>query len=270
MSIVILDGPLGTELLRRGTDTKLPLWSAAALRTAPDVVSAIHRDYAEAGAMLHTANTFRTKRRYMPDDWREMTELALRLARDAALPGQRVAASIAPLADCYQPLESPAQPREEHAEFIDFVASLEPDVLIVETFPHVGEACIASEEALRTGIETWLAFTAGPEATLLSPEEMRVAGERAVEIGVQALLCNCTPASKTLPYVEALCSSGARVGAYANAGAVDEGMGWRPSELAASRYADFAQSWVDAGARIIGSCCGTGPSHIAELKRRFG
>jgi len=57
---VILDGALGTELARRGVPTPLPLWSAAAIDSAPQVLSAIHRDYAEAGATVHTANTFRT------------------------------------------------------------------------------------------------------------------------------------------------------------------------------------------------------------------
>ena len=63
MSIVILDGPMGTELLARGVPTPTPGWSAHALDAAPEVVASIHRDYAAAGAVVHTTNTFRTKSR---------------------------------------------------------------------------------------------------------------------------------------------------------------------------------------------------------------
>jgi S-methylmethionine-dependent homocysteine/selenocysteine methylase len=59
----VLDGPLGTVLVRRGVALPAPGWSAHALDVAPDVVAAIHRDYVAAGATVHTTNTFRTKRR---------------------------------------------------------------------------------------------------------------------------------------------------------------------------------------------------------------
>ena len=44
VSIVLLDGPVGTELSRRGVETPLPLWTAAAIEQAPDVLAAIHAD----------------------------------------------------------------------------------------------------------------------------------------------------------------------------------------------------------------------------------
>ena len=50
--IVLLDGPVGTELAARGVATPPPLWSAAAIDAAPDVLAAIHRDYAAAGATV--------------------------------------------------------------------------------------------------------------------------------------------------------------------------------------------------------------------------
>ena len=38
-------------------------------------------------------------------------------------------------------------------------------------------------------------------------------------------------------------------------------------DLDPERYADFAEDWRAHGARILGGCCGTGPAHIARLKR---
>src|SRR5262245_32300435 len=106
-----LDGPVGTELAARGVATPAPLWSAWALVHAPDVLAAIHRDYVAAGATVHTANTFRTKRRSAPENWEALARKAVSVARAEAPVGQRVAGSIAPLEDCYRPDLSPVDPR---------------------------------------------------------------------------------------------------------------------------------------------------------------
>jgi S-methylmethionine-dependent homocysteine/selenocysteine methylase len=98
--VTLLDGALGTELAARGVPTPAVAWSAFALEHAAHVVAAIHRDYADAGATVHTANTFRTKRRQLGDRWEELARRAVELARAAVPEGQRVAGSIAPLEDC--------------------------------------------------------------------------------------------------------------------------------------------------------------------------
>jgi S-methylmethionine-dependent homocysteine/selenocysteine methylase len=139
---LVLDGAMGTELLRRGVDTGLPLWSARALMTHPEAVLQIHREYAEAGADILTANTFRTTPRTFrkagfserpleggsvgrashssrsPEDRspagrltadtsEALTALAVALARKVAdeTAGRTVlvAGSIAPVEDCYRP-----------------------------------------------------------------------------------------------------------------------------------------------------------------------
>src|SRR5262245_30418452 len=103
---MLLDGGTGTELLRRGYRTTLPLWSAGALLDRPDLVAAIHADYAKAGAEIVTANTFRTNVRALRKAGLEarapeLNRLAVKLARDSGAPF--VAGSIAPLEDCYRP-----------------------------------------------------------------------------------------------------------------------------------------------------------------------
>ena len=96
--IQILDGPMGTELAARGIATPLPGWSAHALETHPDAIRDIHRDYASAGASIHTTNTFRTHARQFPENWEALTERAVELAR-AGLEGSegRLAGSMSPL-----------------------------------------------------------------------------------------------------------------------------------------------------------------------------
>jgi S-methylmethionine-dependent homocysteine/selenocysteine methylase len=175
---------------------------------------------------------------------------------------------LAPLEDCYRPDLSPADPRPEHRELARLLAAAGVDVILCETFPHVGEALIALEEAVATGVETWVSFTAGPDATLLSPEAMEAGAREAARRGAGRVLVNCTPATRTLPYVERLANVGVPCGAYANAGLPSEGLGWRDAPDV-HRYADLAESWVRAGATLVGGCCGTGPAHIAALASRF-
>ncbi|WP_234023356.1 homocysteine S-methyltransferase family protein [Sorangium cellulosum] len=267
---MILDGPLGTELAARGVATPAPLWSAAALVDARgcEAVRAIHREYTRAGATVHTANTFRTKRRQAGDAWAELAARAVALAREATSAGHRVAGSIAPLEDCYRPDLSPTGARAEHRELSRALAAAGVDLLLCETFPHVGEALVALEEAAATGVEAWVSFTPGPSADLLSPEDVGRAAREAASRGARAVLVNCAPATRTLEYVERLAASGVPFGAYANAGAADEGLGWAGGQDSASaaRYAALARRWIEAGATIVGGCCGTGPAHIAALR----
>jgi S-methylmethionine-dependent homocysteine/selenocysteine methylase len=268
---VILDGAVGTELWGRGIDTAGALWSANAIDRAPDVLASIHRDYAAAGATVHTAATFRTKRRSAGESWERLARRAVAIARGAVPEGHRVAGSIAPLEDCYRPDLAPTDSSllaREHGELARTLVDAGVDLLLVETFAAPHEALAATKACVTTGTETWVALTAGPHGDLLSPEALAEAARRCVDAGARAVLVNCVPATKTLPYVEALARVGAPFGAYANAGDKEEGLGWVKAKDArgpALRYAELARAWASAGATILGGCCGTGPTHIEAL-----
>jgi len=267
--LILLDGPIGTELLARGVPTPIPLWSAWALKHRPEVVAQIHADYAAAGATVHTANTFRTKARQTPE-WEDLARTAVGLCRDAVPSTHRVAGSVAPLEDCYRPDLSPPGAAIEHRALIEVLVDAGVDLVLCETFPHVGEGLGAVEQAVATGVETWASFTAGPDTELLTPAEIGDACLRARDLGASAVLVNCIPASQTLRYVSAIARVGLPFGAYANAGHVDEAMGWAPAPQGPELYAELAETWVAEGASILGACCGTGPRHVAALAGRLG
>lgn len=239
---------------------------------APEVIVEVHRSYAAAGARFHRGNTFRAQPRITPD-YRALARRACELARaGVALAGvagpQRFVGSMAPIEDCYRPDLSPPEKeaRREHRQIAEALAEAGFDMIVCEAFPHAGEAVIAVEEAAETGLDVWVSFTAGPDASLMTPEAMAVAAHDCVVAGATAVLVNCTAATKTLPYVEALATAGVDFGAYANAGEESEGLGWgAPPEEAAARYAALAATWARAGATILGGCCGTGPAHVAAL-----
>lgn len=270
----LLDGPIGTQLNARGIETPLPFWSAGVIRTHPDVLAAIHRDYADAGATIHTANTFRTRNRTVGPQWRQLTDRAVAIARQAVPKSHRIAGSLAPLEDCYRPdlspvLTAPERCRAEHQEMADQLADAGCDIILCETFPHPKEALVAVRCAVSTGIPTWLSLTAGPQGDLLSPDVVARTAREAVQLGVQAVLVNCTPAKQLSHWIDALSQAdlGVPFGGYANAGALDEGLGWDTQDAAsANRYLSCARQWLASGATLIGGCCGTGPAHIAALK----
>lgn len=265
MAVVLLDGPLGTELAARGVSTRGPAWSARAISEAPDVIAAIHADYAAAGATVHATATFRTRRRTLGPTWRDAVRDAVALTRGAVPADHRVAGSLAPLEDCYRPDLSPPDPGPEHAELAQALAEEGVDLLLVETFPHIGEAVAAVRAARATGLPVWASLTAGFRADLLTPTELADGARRCVDVGAAAVLVNCVPASATLPYVRALAGVGAPFGAYANAGHTDEGIGWVDTDDGPARYARHAATWLDAGATLVGACCGAGPAHVSAL-----
>ncbi|WP_320447903.1 homocysteine S-methyltransferase family protein [Candidatus Roseilinea sp. NK_OTU-006] len=295
---IILDGAMGTELTRRGVDTSLPLWSAIALDAAPDVVVQIHRDYLDAGARVITTNTFRTNVRALAKAGiahraRELTFRAVALARRAVMEWRQgqgcapagssaadlpilVAASIAPVEDCYSPelVPSDAELAEEHASLAHNLAAAGVDLILVETQNTIREAVAAARAAHTTGKPLWVSFTLDDENRLLSGELLPDAVRAVLPFKPRAILVNCIPVKQVAPALKLLRSvapSHVALGAYANVGHVDEGVGWTlTNAVSPDAYAEAAREWRDLGATIIGGCCGTTPEHIRAVSAQLG
>jgi len=273
---LVLDGALGTELERRGVATGLPLWSARALLAAPDAVLAIHRDYVAAGAELLTANTFRTQRRTLGREGlgaraAELTGLALHLARRAAGEAARpvfVAGSAAPLEDCYRPDLVPGAEAlaREHAEHAEQLAAAGADCILAETMNCAREAAAAARAARATGLPLLASFVCGPGARLLSGEPLAdglasVAAEGPLAVGV-----NCLPAEEADACLPVLAGCGLPFFVYPNLGSPDPVRGFAPrDDCTPGAFAALARRWVDAGASLLGGCCGTRPEHVRAL-----
>ncbi len=261
-----MDGGMGSELELRGLHVPAaPWWSAWNLKHTPEAVSRIHADYADAGASIHTTNTFRTKRSDIGLEWESLTELAYRLCRRAIPEHHRVAGSISSVRDCYDPSDAPAGASVFHRESAALLSSLGADILLCETFASVDEALIAVRECARTATETWVSFTSGPQNNLLSPRKFGDAARRAVDAGAACVIIGCTPAVAALPYLREIESLPALKGVLANAGCESDGIGWGRATGGAEAYARLARLWAQAGADIIGGCCGIRPEHIRAV-----
>ena len=278
---VLLSGACGTELLRRGVPTPLPLWSAAAVRDHPLTVAEIHRDHARAGARIVTANTFRTDRRTLAragiaSGAGELTRRAVQLAREgvaAAATGRTVlvAGSIAPLEDCYRPdlVPDDAALRLEHSLRVRDLLRAGADLALVETMNTVREARAALGACRAGGLPALVSYVVGESGSLLSGESLESGAAAAAECGALAVLVNCCAPAAAPAAVQRLArATSLPVGAYPNGpGEPDENAGWRfEGGTSPQAFLAAATACLDAGARLIGGCCGSTPRDIAALR----
>jgi len=280
--VVVLDGATGTELGRRGLDTRSPLFSSVALLTSEGrrVLRELHLEYLRAGADIVTAATFRTNRRALEaagqgSRFPELAEAAVaeaRAARDAHGSGL-VAGSLSPLEDCYRPEKRPAPEAmfAEHLEHARALAMAGCDLLLVETIASGEEGITAIEAASSMGLPVCASTQLTPEGKLLDGSDPREFFGAAVGAGAGAVLLNCIPPDGIDAFLDTAASAGVPFGAYAHMGEMDPGVRWpRSPVLDPDAYAGRAARWVEQGATMIGGCCGTSPAHIAALARRFG
>ena len=288
MSVTILDGGLGQELVRRA-GRATPLWSTQALLDAPDLVRTVHAEFFAARAEVATTNTYavlpdRLASFGMEDRLEELVETACRLAAEArdAAGGGIVAGSLGPLGFSYQPDKAP--PAERAAEIYAGVALLQArivDVLILETMSSIDQARGALMGARTAGKPVWLALSVDDEdgTRLRSGEPLDAIAPLLDEFTPERVLLNCSRPEAISTGVPILARLHEHVGAYANGftridprfnriGATTDLLSAR-KDIGPSEYATFAGRWVNAGAQTIGGCCEIGPAHIAELSRQL-
>jgi S-methylmethionine-dependent homocysteine/selenocysteine methylase len=284
--VILLDGGMGEELRRRSPVADHPLWSAQALVEAPDIVSAVHRDFIDAGADVVTANTYAIVRRRLAAagieaQFAELNRRAARLAldaRDATGRDVRIAGSLPPLFGSYRPdtVRSFAEIEPLYREQAEVLAPF-VDLFICETMSSIDEARAAASAATATGRPVWVAWTLDDHAALLrSGETLEAAVPALGDLPIEAFLANCcAPESITRAMPTLVRMAGGRpAGGYANGFAaipadwtVESGvdrLGAR-GDLGPEAYLDHVVAWIDRGARIVGGCCRIGPAHIAAI-----
>ncbi len=277
---LLLSGAFGTELTRRGVVTDLPLWSAPANMESPDVVRAIHLDYLACGVDLISTNTFRTNRRTLEKvgkgaaEARAWTAAACTLAAEARKQSGRdavvIGGSMASLEDCYQPDIVPPDSEllPEHAEHAKNLADAGVDFLFIETINCIREAVACMKGATATGLPVILSFVCNRKGDLLSGETVEAAVDAVLPFKPVALFTNCAPPDVIHASVlRLLKKTSLPVGVYANGdGGPEDKAGWafQGKDLSDS-YADYGAKWWEAGATVVGACCGSNPEYIKKL-----
>lgn len=293
LKTVILDGGVGQELVRRSSRPTTPQWSSEVLLHEPHIVTELHADYIAAGADVITLASYsatpeRLARDGLPEQFDDLQRAAATCAAEAIEASGRsevqVAACLPPLVASYHPNTVP-HASQALASYRRIVAAQADtaDLMLCETMASLDEAQYAATAALESGLPVWVAMTVrddtptGLPAVLRSGESMSDAVRLLVDLGVQAVLVNCsTPEACTVAIDDAV-ASGLPAGVYANAfhsiaglapGGVVTSLSKR-EDLDPAAYASFASGWHEQGARIIGGCCETTPAHIAVLQERL-
>jgi homocysteine S-methyltransferase len=133
----------------------------------------------------------------------------------------------------------------------------------MNTIREARAALVAAREA---GAPALASFVCWDGARLLSGEPLEDAVAAAREADACAVLVNCLPPSNVAPCVDALAAQPLPFGVYPNLGEPEDTHGFRRSEdLGPAELAALASGWIARGARVIGGCCGTTPTHLAAM-----
>jgi homocysteine S-methyltransferase len=286
----VLDGGLSTALEERGARLDGALWTARLLAEEPERIAAAHRAYFLAGANVATTASYQASvdglvaAGYDAATAGRLIVRSVTLAREVRdqLADQRtdllVAASVGPygafLADGseYRGRYGVAKTRlrDFHARRLDLLASAGPDLLAVETVPDADEAEVLVALLDDLDVPAWFSYSIRGNATNAGQPLAEAYAVLAGSTSIVAAGVNCSEQADVLGAVRtAVAVTGLPAVAYPNRG------GSWDSDTKRWAYGDpldvaLARSWVAAGARFVGGCCGTGPSDIAELARELG
>ena len=281
--LVILDGSMGAELIRRGYGKSDGIWSAIALLETPDVVAEVHRDYIKSGCGFITTNSYSTipsylKKANLENRYQELTALAGQIARevvDESVENVQVAGCLPPLDVSYRPDLVPSD-EDSLPIYKNLVEALDPfaDVLLCETMSSAREgknAVSAARSFSSRSLPIWVAWTLADDGSskLRSGESIADAFRAVEPYAPDAFLFNCTdPQAITLGLTELRELTDKPIGGYPNSFHVPQG--WTLDndisvvrrDLCMHEFVGLAEKWRSMGATIIGGCCGIGPSHL--------
>jgi methionine synthase I (cobalamin-dependent)/5,10-methylenetetrahydrofolate reductase len=275
---LLCDGAMGTMLYARG----VPLDACFDVLnvTNPRLVQSIHGDYIAAGSDCIETNTFGANRfklavHGLADRVREINRQGVRLARDVRESAGRdvfVLGSIGPLGKYLAPLGT-VTADEARAAFREQAEGLLEggvDAFIVETFSDLAEIALAIAAVRAVSdlpIVAQMAFT--DEGVTFAGRPPAEVARTLAALGVTALGANCSVGSSTLYEVLQMmrpAAGGVPLAVQPNAG-LPQRVGERLMYLSSPAYmADYAGRMVEAGARLVGGCCGTTPAHIAAMR----
>lgn len=277
--ILICDGAMGTFLQAKGLQPgQCPeLWCV----DRPEDVKDIHRQYRESGSDIVECNSFggsRYKLRHydLADRAGEINRAAAAIAREVAGDSQYVLGSVGPTGEFMEPLGT-----ETEADFLDAfteqIVALEQggaDAVIIETMTGIEEASVAVRAAKEnTKLTVIASFSFDPKAAGGYATMMGVTPERfaqaLLEAGADVLSTNCgTGPDHMIEIVKLIRSAApdAPIMAMPNAGMPVIENGQTVFKETPEQMAAKAPKLIEAGATIIGGCCGTSPAHIAAMR----
>ncbi len=279
---ILADGAMGTLLNQRGVKFE-ECFDLLNLQK-PNLVADIHREYVEAGAQIILTNTFGANRYKLAQHGLEgqvshLNKAAVDIARQVISSFSNqvlVAGDVGPLGVRLAPFGrvQPEQARAAFREQIEALVAAGVDFIVIETMAdlyEVREAVLAAREIdPEVPVVASVTFTRD-DRTLLGDDPIRVA-QSIYESGADVIGINCSGGPNQLLRILKQMRSAVPEGRYwvkPNAG-WPERMGDRIMYPAAPDYfGDYAVAFWEAGAAVVGGCCGTTPEHIAAMNKKL-
>jgi len=278
---LLADGAMGTMLHARGIGFDKCFDELNI--TNPAAVADIHREYIEAGAELIITNTFGANRfklskHGLEEDVKEINQKGIELAKRvvaASFKDVLVAGDVGPLGVRIAPygrvqLE---EAREAFADQIRSLAEAGADLILIETFSdlyEIREAIKAAREVCNLPVVASMTFTRD-DRTLLGDNPGKVV-KMVHEAGADVIGVNCSGGPAQLLRILIKMNQSipdARFWVKPNAGWPEQVGGRIMYPADADYFGDYALSFREAGASIVGGCCGTTPQHIAAMRLAF-
>jgi len=273
--VLLCDGAMGTMLYHKGVFVNRCFDELNI--TEPRLIVETHKQYIDAGAEVIETNTFGANRFKLEKfglekRMGEINLLAVEHARVAA--GGKpifVLGSVGPLG---RPIvqDKGITPQQAHKAFGEQVSALVEagvDGIIFETISHLGEMAIALEAAREVDLEIPIVgqFTFADENSILAGASMQEAVSVLEEKGADVVGANCAIGPRTiLEVVTRMVALTERpVSAMPNAGSPEYVDGRLFYFATPDYFAKYAQHFINAGARLVGGCCGTTPDHIQAM-----
>jgi len=276
---ILADGAMGTMLHAHGVGFDKCFDELNI--TNPSAVAEIHRAYIEAGAQLIITNTFGANRfklgkHGLEEDVKEINQKGVELAKRviaASFKEVLIAGDVGPLGVRIAPFGrvQPEEAREAFAEQVQALAEAGADVILIETFSdlyEIREAIKAAHGVCKLPVVASVTFTRD-DRTLLGDNPAQVA--RAIkEASADVIGVNCSGGPAQLLRILKQMSQAVSDGKFwvkPNAGWPEQVGGRIMYPADADYFGDYALSFREAGACIVGGCCGTTPQHIAAMRK---
>jgi methionine synthase I (cobalamin-dependent)/5,10-methylenetetrahydrofolate reductase len=276
---ILADGAMGTMLHSKGAEIYTCFDELNLLH--PEWISQIHRDYVTAGAQILETNTFGANRfklahHGLVDRLVDINAHAVKLAREAAETSPRdvlIAGSVGPLGVRIAPLGRIKREKanQVYREQISALLQAGVDLIIIETqndLHEILEAVQAAKSLSDIPVIATMTFTRD-DRTLLGDTPAHVA-ELLSKSGADVIGANCSegPAQmlRLLKKMKAAAPQ-ASFSVMPNAGWPERMAGRILYPASAEYFADYTLAFVQAGATIVGGCCGTTPEHSSAIRQ---
>lgn len=273
--ILVFDGAMGSLLYERGVFVTQNFEQLNVTR--PDLVRKIHEDYLEAGAQVietntYGANRFCLERHGLVGEVRAFNLAGARLARAAAGANAYVGGSIGPtgLVPHVSNEWDEGRVKETFREQAEALKEGGCDLLVLETFRHMDELELAIEAAREgaKGLPILASVTFDESETIADGSGPEKVASRIRDLGADMIGVNHGDGPQlALSMAERMMGVDLPLCVQPNAG-LPRTVDGRQLYMATPEYFDvFARRMIQAGARMIGGCCGTTPAHVKWMAK---